>query len=159
MKEYADFTSANFSRNKIHGTVVNKGIGNPAAAAKYADPLAKVSGELISLDEYAKANNVWPDIMKMDIEGFELDALKNAHEILLRKPALDISLHDRWLEERGQSEDEVLELLRSYGYMTIWQGGDTYFMVVPDALEIGHESEGQARKAAGVQEARGTDGA
>lgn len=159
MKEYADFTSANFSQNKIHGTVVNKGVGNPAAAAKYADPLAKVSGQLISLDEYAKAHNVWSDIMKMDIEGFELDALKNAHEILLRKPALDISLHDTMLEERGQSEGDVLELLKSYGYKTIWQGGGTYFMVVPDIPGIGTEYEDQVRKATGAREARGTDGA
>lgn len=132
MKEYADFTSANFRRENIPGTVVNKGTGNPTEAADYADPLARISGELISLDEYAKANNIWPDIMKMDIEGFELDALRNAHEILLRKPALDISLHDKWLEDRGQSAGEVLELLSSYGYKTIWQGGGTYFMVVPD---------------------------
>jgi hypothetical protein len=132
MKEYADFTSANFRRENIPGTVVNKGAGNPTEAAEYSDPLARISGELISLDEYSKANNIWPDIVKMDIEGFELDALRNAHEILLRKPALDISLHDRWLADRGQSESEVLELLSSYGYKTIWQGGGTYFMVVPD---------------------------
>jgi FkbM family methyltransferase len=129
MKEYADFTSKNFIRNNILGTVVNKGVGNPKQFANYSDPLAKIGGSLISLDEYAKENNLWPDIIKMDIEGFELDALKNAHEILLRKPALDISLHDPFLKERGQSADEVLELLRNYGYKIIWEDLSTYFLV------------------------------
>jgi FkbM family methyltransferase len=130
MKEYADFTRANFIRNNIPGTVVNKGVGNPKQHANYSDPLANIGGSLISLDEYAEENNLWPDIIKMDIEGFELDALKNAHKILLKKPALHISLHDPFLKERGQSEDEVLELLRNYGYKSIWGGSDhTYFMV------------------------------
>lgn len=129
MKEYADFTNANFIRNNIPGIVVNKGVGNPKSYANYSDPLAVVGGGLISLDEYATENNVWPDIIKMDIEGFELDALNNAHEILLRRPALDISLHDSLLKERGQSADEVIELLRTYDYKTIWEGGGTYFMI------------------------------
>jgi len=129
MSEYANFISENFKKQNIPATVINKGVGSPSAIEKYSDPLAKTSGALISLDEYAKANNVWPDIMKMDIEGFELDALRNAHEILLRKPALDISLHDRFLLDRGQSENEVLSLLNGYGYRILWQGGGTYFMV------------------------------
>lgn len=129
MNEYANFISENFKIQNIPATVINKGVGSPSAIEKYSDPLAKISGALISLDEYAKASNVWPDIMKMDIEGFELDALKNAHEILLRKPALDISLHDRFLLDRGQSENEVLSLLNGYGYRILWQGGGTYFMV------------------------------
>jgi FkbM family methyltransferase len=129
MNEYANFISENFKKEGIPATVVKKGVGAPNRFEKYSDPLAKTSGALISLDEYAKVNNIWPDIMKMDIEGFELDALRNAHEILLRKPALDISLHDRFLLDRGQSENEVLSLLSSYGYKIVWQGGGTYFMV------------------------------
>ena len=114
MNECANFISENFRKQNIPATVINKGVGSPSVIEKYSDPLAKTSGALISLDEYAKANNVWPDIMKMDIEGFVLDALRNAHEILLRKPALDISLHDRFLLDRGQSENEVLSLLSGY---------------------------------------------
>ena len=123
-----------FFRENISGVDVNKGVGNPKDVGIYADPLANVKGELISLDEYAKVNNIWPDVIKMDIEGFEMDALKNSHEILLKGPALDISIHDKFLEDRGQSEREVLELLRSYGYKTIWKGGGTFLMVVHDIL-------------------------
>ena len=129
MKEYAAFTESNFRYNGIKGRVINRGVGKPRKSERYSDPLAHISGELISLDEYARKNNSYPDVMKMDIEGFELDALKNAHNILLRRPALDISIHPKYLKDRGQSAEEVLALLAGYGYKIMWEGGETYFMV------------------------------
>ncbi len=128
MEEYAAFTRDAFRRNHIPGEVINKGVGNPGAQASYSDPLAGVTGNMLSLDEFAKERGIYPDIMKMDIEGFELDALRNAHEILMRKPAIDISVHPAYLEARGQSAKEVLDLLANYGYRIMWSGGDTYFM-------------------------------
>ncbi len=83
---------------------------------------------MLSLDEFAKEHGIYPDIMKMDIEGFELDALRNAHEILMRKPAINISVHPAFLEARGQSSKEVLDLLANYGYRIIWRSAETYFM-------------------------------
>ena len=80
------------------------------------------------LDEFCKAHNIFPDIIKMDIEGFELDALKAMNNVLSKRPALDISIHSAYLEQRGQSEKEVLELLLKYGYEIIWARGGTYFM-------------------------------
>lgn len=126
--EYATFTRESFKRNRISGEVVNQAVGNPLGRASYSDPLAGADGEALSLDEYARTNNAYPDIIKMDIEGYELDALRNAHEILLRKPALDISIHSSFLLSRGQSTEDVLTLLAGYGYRITWSGDDTYFM-------------------------------
>lgn len=128
MLEYAKFIKKAFQHNNISGVVVNRGVGKSGVHASYSDMLASVKGDLLSLDEYAQMNDIYPDIMKMDIEGFELDALRSSHEILLRKPALDISIHPAFLEARGQSAKEVLNLLEQYGYRIIWSGGDTYFM-------------------------------
>jgi len=128
MQEYASFTRNAFMKNKIPGEVINKGVGSPNQMASYSDALAGVSGELLSLDAFAKEHDIYPDLLKMDIEGFELDALRNAHEILLRKPALDISIHPALLDDRGQSAGAVLDLLAGYGYRIIWSCGDTYFM-------------------------------
>lgn len=125
---YAEFTKQEFAANKISGKVVNHGVGNPGEWSAYSDPLASASGKLISLDEYSKETGIYPDIIKMDIEGYELDALRNAHEILLRKPAIDISIHPLFLSNRGQNAEDVLSLLAGYGYKIIHGGGDTYFM-------------------------------
>lgn len=125
---YSLFIQKGFAANKIPAVVVARGVGNPGEYSAYADPLASASGKLISLDAYAKNTGVYPDVIKMDIEGYELDALRNAHEVLLRKPAIDISIHPVFLKYRGQSAKEVLDLLGGYGYKVIWSGGDTYFM-------------------------------
>ncbi|ALA59895.1 hypothetical protein NITMOv2_3503 [Nitrospira moscoviensis] len=127
-KEYASFTKNTFVRNGIPAEVINRAVGSPGQETHYSDPLVRASGKALSLDEYARENNLYPDLIKMDIEGYELDALRNAHEILSRKPALDISIHSSFLANRGQSVDEVLNLLKQYGYKIIWSGSDTYFM-------------------------------
>jgi len=128
MEEYASFTKEAFSKNQIPGQVINKGVGNPGEKTRYADHFACCGGKTLSLDDFARENNIYPDIMKMDIEGYELDALRNAKEILLRKPAIDISIHPSYLTDRGQSAQEVLDLLAEYGYRKIWGGSDTYIM-------------------------------
>lgn len=128
MKEYADFAESAFAMNNIPAIVVKRGVGNPGGGEKYSDPLASTEGNTISLDEFAERSGIYPDIMKMDIEGFELDALKNAKKILSRRPDLDISIHPEFLKRRGHSEEEVLSLLSGYGYKIIWNGGGTYFM-------------------------------
>lgn len=117
---YSSFVKKGFEINKIPGVVVACGVGNPG---EYS-----ASGKLISLDAYAKETGVYPDVIKMDIEGYELDALRNAHEVLLRKPAIDISIHPLFLKNRRQSEKEVLNLLAGYGYRVVWSGSGTYFM-------------------------------
>lgn len=128
MEEYASFTRKVFEIKSIQGDVINRGVGNPAEQTRYFDPTASVAGKTISLDEFSKENNIYPDIMKMNIEGYELDTLRNVHEILLRKPTIDISIHPRFLEDRGQNVQQLLDLLAGYGYKIIWVVCDTYFM-------------------------------
>lgn len=129
MAEYAEYTSKALKKNGIAATVINQGVGDPSTNGAYSDPLAKTSGSMISLDEYAISNNIFPDILKMDIEGAELDALKNAKTILSKKPALNISIHNEYLKMRGQDPKEIFELLKSYNYKVIWSSFDTYILV------------------------------
>lgn len=129
MPEYSNFLSKSFKSNRITATLVNRGVGDPTTSLLYGDPLAShTTNKLVSLDQFAKEHNLYPDIMKIDIEGAELDALKHAHEILSKKPDLDISIHPVFLREKGQTEQEVLSLLEKYGYKVLWTASDTYFM-------------------------------
>lgn len=126
--ELAKLTQKNFALNAIGGNVVCAPVGKGGERSSYQSNLVASSGQAISLDEYAEAHNLWPDAMKMDIEGAEYDALLGAQKVLSRKPALDISVHPDFLRERGHSAQEVLDILAGYGYKIVWSFGDTYFM-------------------------------
>jgi FkbM family methyltransferase len=70
----------------------------------------------ISLDSLCKNLNLWPDLMKIDIEGFELEAFRNAKEFLKRKPKIILALHPEFIKKRDKNPSEVLEILLENNY-------------------------------------------
>ena len=58
-----------------------------------------------------------PSLVKIDIEGFELEALKGSERLLsVVRPKLLVEIHPKQLALSGGSEDEVFNLLRQQGY-------------------------------------------
>jgi hypothetical protein len=58
-----------------------------------------------------------PTLAKIDIEGFELEALKGADRLLSSgRPKLIIEIHPPQLAMSGGSEDEIFELLHGHRY-------------------------------------------
>jgi FkbM family methyltransferase len=62
------------------------------------------------------------DLLKIDVEGYELEVLAGGATLLtdpLRRPRLlAVEIHPPQLEHLGQSPDEVASLLNTYGYET-----------------------------------------
>ncbi|MEW6408118.1 MAG: FkbM family methyltransferase [Patescibacteria group bacterium] len=125
---FADIAEKNFRLNNIKGGVFRVALGIPGEIYNFKQSIYSGTKKTVSLDEFCEAHKVFPDIIKMDIEGSELDVLRSMHNILSRRPALDISVHPAFLKEKGQSDDEVFVLLKKYGYEIIWAKNDTYFM-------------------------------
>lgn len=72
--------------------------------------MATVDGEVERL-------GLTPSLVKVDVEGWELDVLRGAEEVLGRhRPVLLVSVHPDVLEQRGISVAEVLLYLRARGY-------------------------------------------
>lgn len=57
-------------------------------------------------------------LLKIDIEGYELHALRSAERLLKERRIRNILMefHDRELAELGQSRGEILSLLQQHGY-------------------------------------------
>jgi FkbM family methyltransferase len=73
--------------------------------------------QVAKLDDELTLLNVVPDIIKIDVEGAEWDVLKGATNTLkCTKPILFLSLHPEALVSKGESVDEILEWLTSFGY-------------------------------------------
>ncbi len=77
--------------------------------------LLKISA--VSLDDYSPLFGPGHSIIKIDVEGAELTALKGMSRLLKEKsPMLVIELHRNELAKAGHSPSELFELLHTYDY-------------------------------------------
>jgi FkbM family methyltransferase len=74
--------------------------------------------EVVTLDDFVAENQV-DDILliKIDVEGFEMEVLKGASQVLDRwKPILFVEVDDEFLERQQSSAQAVFDFLVSRGY-------------------------------------------
>lgn len=78
--------------------------------------------ESVKLDKFASNYNE-PDIIKIDVEGAELEVLKGAKNILKReKPVIFIEIHPESLKnDFNSSKKEIIAFLKNLGYEKEYQ--------------------------------------
>jgi FkbM family methyltransferase len=79
------------------------------------------------LDDYFGMNSAPVRLMKIDVEGAELEVLRGAQEMLKRhNPALIIEVHGFALPDFGASVEMLRDFLSSLGYLEsiIWVGSE-----------------------------------
>lgn len=117
--------------------LINSGLGNERKDAKLfkvqsdnpgMNRILKESEEItdvtfseitvVTLDDFAKENKIENiDLIKIDVEGYELKVLEGASEIIRdSSPDLFIELDDNNLKEQNDSAVKLISFLESFGY-------------------------------------------
>lgn len=95
-----------------------------ATATHLQDTVAGAMVETIpitTLDQDAEQNGLPPpDFIKIDIEGWELQALRGARRLLNQfRPALFLEMHGETMAEKKQKVRDIVRFLEETGYRTI----------------------------------------
>lgn len=88
---------------------------NLGASHLVQDPTGSV--QVISIDNLVNCLNIWPNLIKIDAEGFELKILKGANTVLRdMHPVLVIEINQGALERQGTTKEQVFQELLEAGY-------------------------------------------
>lgn len=72
---------------------------------------------MVTLDGYARRTGVFRDLLKIDVEGYELQVIKGAHDLLRTiRPVIIISIHPTQLAQQHLSPAHVKAELINLGY-------------------------------------------
>ena len=75
--------------------------------------------ETVTLDDYAEEHGLWPDLMKIDVEGAEVLALKGAERLLSRRSATIL------IEVLPSTAGEVVQMLDGYKIFIVDDANNT----------------------------------
>ena len=72
----------------------------------------------MKLDSFANLNKYQVDIMKIDVEGFEMSVIEGAANVINTfRPTIVIELLRKWMKPFGYSPQDVLQFLIGLGYV------------------------------------------
>lgn len=124
---------SNTSQNKQNVLIQNIGLGSKKDQLKLAVNTFNNRGgnrinndatenysliDIIKIDDFVSSNKIEKvDLVKIDVEGFEMHVLNGAHEMLKKdKPVLFIELSDDNLKEQGSTAKQLIQHLTNIGY-------------------------------------------
>ena len=82
-----------------------------------------VEVDVVTVDDFCAAEGFVPDLVKMDVEGFELKILEGAAGVLQRRPALHIEIHPYHIREYGGTVDQLWDFIDTNAY-ELWCQAD-----------------------------------
>lgn len=114
-----DVLRRNLGLNHLHNTTtVQAAVGSKIGSLSIrARSNAKVTSRggievpVVTIDDWAEKNGLWPDVIKIDVEGYEFEVLRGAEKALQRTPALFVEIHCNIVGEFGAKPEDIWELV------------------------------------------------
>lgn len=99
------------------------GAGSHSLVASGRRNTGEISVAVVRGDEFVRETGVAPDVLKVDVEGAEMEVLRGLAQQFEsgRIRELFVELHPPFLIMAGTSEDELREWLTQRGYERIWR--------------------------------------
>lgn len=106
-----------------------------SGAAHVSDVPTEKPIDINTLDDYCAEKQIWPGIVKADVEGYELFVLKGASRVLKGgRPAWVLELLRKWAARFGYHPNDALALMREVGYRS-YAIGDTSLRPIDKVTE------------------------
>ena len=83
-----------------------------------ASAVDAVNVPMLPLDEICEEENILPELLKIDVEGFELPVLEGAERVLQTAKLLFLEVHPEAIDQLGLSQSSIFEFLTGGG----WRG-------------------------------------
>jgi len=73
--------------------------------------------EMTTLDQFVDSNKIKPDIIKIDVDGYEGPVISGGHNFLSKSdPIIFLELHGDWIMRYGHTPNSIANTLKEYGY-------------------------------------------
>lgn len=133
--EYAEVIHRNISLNKIKNVcVLAEAVGATSGHIQFRPeknavlPTGKKSGGLdtrvTTLDDFCETRSFAPNLIKIDVEGFEIDVLRGARRVLASHPALQIEVHPHQIGNFNRTVEDLWRLIDFDAYELWYQSHD-----------------------------------
>lgn len=96
------------------------------ASAAYQPPgTRRIHAPTVTLDGYCSEHSLTPGVVKIDVEGYELEVLRGMERLLREaRPVILCALHPEILALRGQRPGELFHLMQQSGYRAFGPAGN-----------------------------------
>ena len=112
----ADISAHQLAIAEHSGTTYLSGRGSGSHLSPTETTESDVQVMSVDLDTFAKRHEIWPNVMKIDVEGYECKVVRGAIRCLRTCRVVGIELHLDLMTRFGDSADIIYALMAAQGF-------------------------------------------